>query len=652
MVERLRSIQRKIIIEKEKLKREIGVAGLLSTAYGNVGSSIYYALGATAVFALGATPIAIAVAGIFFVFSVFSFSEGASMFPFAGGAAFYARKAYNEVISFFAGWVDLLSYIATIAISSVTAVYYAAYFFPFLKVPIPIKIGENISFSTDPNFFVIFFAVMIVLFLMGLNIIGIKETMKFNIFFAVLDILTQLIIVVLGFILLFNLDELLSLPSKGPEYWPDFKNLIYGFAVAIVAYTGIDTISQMAEETADYKIKIPKAYNLLMIIVLLMYLTIPVVGISAVGPKELATTWHTDPIAGIAHYMPQITIAGAKINLSAIFAPWIALLAISILLIATNAGIIGASRLAYSMGQYRQLPSFIFKLHRKFNTPHKGIMFFCFVAILLLISGIFFKDIFVKLAILYSFATIIIFIIADLSIIVLRLKFPEMERPFKIPLNIKIKGKELPLTAIIGSIFKILIFFVIITGNAWASFIGLGWIIAGFILYFIYRTGYKLPVFEEVSIERVAEAAYLPIVYEGILVPTTGEIDAEMIQMACKIAQRDKSNVTALYVIEVPMVLPLDAKIPAEEEKAHKIMDQAELIGKEYGVQINTKIIQTRTAGKAIVEQAKAMKASLILLGSGSREKKTEEILNGKTVNFVAKNAPCPVLTNIAENVF
>ncbi len=651
MAERLRSIQRKIIIEKEKLKREIGVAGLLSTAYGNVGSSIYYALGATAIFALGATPIAIAVAGIFFVFSVLSFSEGSSMLPFAGGASSFARKAYNEVVSFFAGWVDLLSYIATIAISSVTAVYYAAYFFPFLKVSYPVKIGENISFNTDPNFFVILFAILIVLALMWLNITGIKETIKFNVFFAVVDILTQLIIVILGFLLLFNINELLSFPKKGPEYWPDFKNLIYGFAVAIVAYTGIDTISQMAEETENYKRKIPKAYNLLMVLVLFMYLTIPIVGLSVVGPKELSTTWHTDPIAGIAHYMPQVTIAGLTINLSKIFAPWIAFLAITILLIATNAGIIGASRLAYSMGQYRQLPSFIFKLHRKFNTPHKGIMFFCFIAIVLLISGLIFKDIFVKLAILYSLATIIIFIIADLSIVALRFKFPDMERPFKIPLNIKIKGKELPITAIIGAIFKFIIFLVIISGNKWASSIALVWIIAGFILYFIYRTVYKLPVLEEVSIERIAEAAYLPIVYEGILVPTMGELEAEMIQTACKIAQRDKSNVIALYVIEVPMVLPLDAKIPAEEEKAQKVMDQAELIGKEYGIQINTRIIQTRTAGKAIVDEAKKMNASLILLGSGGREKKLEEILSGKTINYVAKNAPCPVWTNIAENI-
>ncbi len=193
-------------------------------------------------------------------------------------------------------------------------------------------------------------------------------------------------------------------------------------------------------------------------------------------------------------------------------------------------------------------------------------LFFCFIAIFLLISGLFFKYIFVKLAILYSFATIIIFVIADLAIITLRFKFPDMERPFKIPLNIKLNGKELPVTTIIGAVFKFIIFLVIISGNKWASSIGLAWIVFGFILYFIYRTGYKLPIFEEVSIERVAEAAYLPIVYEGILVPTTGEIDAEMIQTACKIAQRDKSNVTALYVIEVPMVLPLDAKIPAEEE--------------------------------------------------------------------------------------
>lgn len=649
MVERLRSIQRKVIIEKEKLKRQIGVLGLFSTAYGNVGSSIYYALGATAFFALGATPIAIAVAGIFFVFNVFSFSEGSCMLPYAGGASSFARKGFNEVISFFAGWVDLLSYIATIAISAVTAAYYAAYFLPILKEPIPITIGKTINFSTDPNFFVILFAIFIVLALMGLNIIGVKETMKFNIFFAFIDILTQILIIAIGAVLFLNIKELLSYPTMGPDYWPDLKNLIYGFAVAIVAYTGIDTVSQMAEETSDYKVKIPKAYNLLIIVVLFMYLTIPVIGLNAVGPKELATTWHTDPIAGIAHYMPEVKVFGKSINLRMIFGPWIAFLAVTILLIATNAGIIGASRLAYSMGQYRQLPSFIFKLHRKFNTPYKGIIFFCLIAIGLLLSGLTYKDIFIKLAILYSFATIIIFTIADFAIIAMRIKFPDIERPFKIPFNFKLNGREIPVPVIIGIVFKIFIWIILASGNSWASFLGFLWIVVGLALYTAYRKRYKLPIFEEVSIERVVETAYLPIEYEGILVPTVGELDAEMIQAACKMALKDKSNVTALYVIEVPMTLPIDAKIPSEIEKAQKVMDQADLIGKEYGIQINTRIIQTRSAGKAIVEEAEKMKASLILLGKGPREKRVEELISGKTINYVAKNAPCPVWTNIAE---
>jgi APA family basic amino acid/polyamine antiporter len=650
MVERLRSIQRKVIIEKEKLKRQIGVLGLFSTAYGNIGSSIYYALGATAFFALGATPIVIAVVGIFFVFNVFSFSEGSCMLPYAGGASSFARKGFNEVISFFTGWVDLLSYVATIAISSVTAVYYAAYFFPVLKEPIPITIGKTISFSTDPNFFVILFAIFIVLALMVLNIIGVKEAMKFNILFAVIDILTQILIVIIGAILLLNIKELLSYPTRGPDFWPDLKNLIYGFAVANVAYTGIDTISQMAEETSDYKVKIPKAYILLIIVVLFIYLTLPVVSMSAMGPKELATTWHTDPIAGIAYYMPEVKIFGYAINLKMIFGPWIAFLAVSILIIATNAGIIGASRLAYSMGQYRQLPSFIFKLHRKFNTPYKGIIFFCMVAIGLLLSGLIYKDIFIKLAILYSFATIITFTVSDFSIIAMRIKFPEMERPFKIPLNFKFNGREIPIPMIIDIIFNTIVWLILIAGNSWASFLGFLWIIVGLVLYVVYRKKYKLPVFEEVSIERVVEVAYLPIEYEGILVPTVGELDAEMIQAACKMALKDKSNVTALYVIEVPMTLPIDAKIPSEIEKAQKVMDQADLIGKEYGVQVNTRIIQTRSAGKAIVEEAEKMKASLILLGKGEREKRVEELISGKTINYVAKNAPCPVWTNIAEN--
>lgn len=647
MTEQLRSIRRKVVIEKEKLKRELGAAALFATGYGNVGSSIYYALGATAVYALGATPVAIFIAGIFFFLTVLTFSEATTMMPYAGGTAFFARKAFNESISFLTGWIDLLAYVATIAISSVTAAYYLKFFIPFISQPIPVSIGE-LRFFTNPNLFAIIIAVIFVVFLMIINIIGIKEATTFNIIFAVIDILTQGLIIILGFLLLVNFKKIFSYISMGPEYWPDIKNFIFGIAIAMVSYTGIETIAQMSEETANYKIKIPKAYTWMTTVVIIMSLGMPIIAVSAMPPPVFVKDWHTEAIAGIAFFMPDINISGVVIKLKVIIGAWVSFLALTILLMATNAGIIGASRLSYSMGQFRQIPDFLFKLHRKYNTPYIAIIFFSIIAIGLLFSGVFFKNIFLKLANLYSLSSVFIFTMAHLSIIILRIKSPDMERPFKIKGNIKIKSKEIPVSAVIGFIINFAVLIVLLSGQMWTRMVVFVWFTGGYVFYLFYRRQHKLPVHEEVTIERVVEGAYQPVDFYEILVPTKGDLEASMIQTACKIALRDKSRILAIYIIEVPMTLPVDASLPAEKEKGEKALDQAEMIGKEYGVQIETKLIQARYAGKAIVDEAIKRKSDLILLGQ-SEKNKVADILSGKTVDYVSKNAPCKVLINISE---
>jgi APA family basic amino acid/polyamine antiporter len=647
MTEQLRSIRRKVVIEKEKLKRELGTAALFATGYGNVGSSIYYALGATAFYALGATPIAIIIAGLFFFLTILTFSETATMMPYAGGTAFFARKAFNESISFLTGWIDLLAYVATIAISSITAAYYLGFFIPFISKPIPVSIGD-LHFYTDPTFFSILIAIVFVFILMGLNIIGIKEATTFNVIFAIIDILLQFLIIILGFILLVNFNKIIGYMSMGPEYWPDLKNFIFGVAIAMVSYTGIETIAQMAEETENYKIKIPKSYMWLAAIVLIMTFGMPIVAVSSIPPPILARDWHTEAVAGIAYSMPDINLFGVVIKLKTIIGTLVAFLATIILIMATNAGIIGASRLSYSMGQFRQIPDFLFKLHRKYNTPYVAIIFFSAISIFLLISGLFLKDIFLKLANLYSLSSVFIFTMAHLSLITLRIKFPEMERPFKIKFNILINKKEIPISAVIGFIINLSVFVILLFGQMWTRIVAALWLVFGYVFYYIYRKQHKLPVNEEITIERVVEGAYQPIDFYEIIVPTKGDLEASMIQTACKIALRDKSKILAIYIIEVPMTLPVDASLPNEKEKGEKALDQAEMIAKEYGVTIETKLIQARSAGKAIVDEAIKRKADLILLGQ-SEKNKAADILSGKTVDYVSKNAPCKVLINISE---
>jgi len=483
---------------------------------------------------------------------------------------------------------------------------------------------------------------------MSINIIGIGEATTFNIIFAIIDILSQALIITIGFILLVNFNKIFDYISMGPKYWPDLKNFIFGIAIAMVSYTGIETIAQMAEETENYKIKIPKAYTWMAAVVLVVSFCMPIVALSAMPPPVLVSDWYTGAIAGIAYFMPDINLFGHVIKLKLIIGAWVAFLATTILIMATNAGIIGASRLSYSMGQFRQIPDFLFKLHRKYNTPYVSILFFSILSIILLLTGLFLKDIFLKLANLYSLSSVFIFTMAHLSVIALRIKSPDIERPFKIKGNIKINSKEIPISAVFGFLINFSIFIILFLGQTWTRIVAVIWLIIGYSFYYFYRKQHKLPVNEEVTIERVVEGAYQPIDFYEIIVPTKGDLEATMIQTAYKIALRDKSKILAIYIIEVPMTLPVDASLPIEKEKGEKALDQAEMIAKEYGITIETKLIQARSAGKAIVDEAIKRKADLILLGQSEKNKATD-VLSGKTVDYVSKNAPCKVLINISE---
>src|SRR5881628_1520964 len=156
---------------QQRLERVLGTPALFSTAYGNVGSSIYYALGVTAVFALGLTPVVFVIAGIIFAATAATYAEGTVRFPEAGGSSSFARHAFDELVSFGAAWAQMLNYIITIAISAFFVPHYLSIFWEPLKTnPWDIVGGATV-----------------VAVLVGLNIVGVREAASVNILLAVVD---------------------------------------------------------------------------------------------------------------------------------------------------------------------------------------------------------------------------------------------------------------------------------------------------------------------------------------------------------------------------------------------------------------------------------------------------------------------------------
>ena len=454
------------------LRRVLGVPALFSAGYGDVGSSIYYALGVVALVALGATPIVLAIAGIIYVFNALSYAEGGSMFPEAGGSASFARRGYNDLIGFVAGWGLMLSYIITVSISAYTIPPYLSYFFPVLSEQAS---GTAVSIG-------------IILLLMFVNVIGVRESSRLNIAFIGIDITTQVALVILGlvFILIPNPGILVE-HMFGQGNVPTAQNFIYGIAIAALCFTGVETVSQLGEETRQATRRIPRTYVLMIIVVLILFSGISVVALTAMTPQVLGDPvngFARDPVAGIAANLPSEAIRN-------IFKPLVAVLAASILLTATNAGLLGISRLAYNLSAHQQLPARLSQIHPRFRTPYITIILFCLVAIVVLIPGFFTTTFFADLGALYVFGSLLVFALAHASILALRVKEPDFARPFRLGANVTIKGHKLPVTAILGLGATSLIWFVIIVTQAFSR-MGLVWMAIGLLIYFIYRRRQKI----------------------------------------------------------------------------------------------------------------------------------------------------------------
>jgi len=447
----------------------LGVAAVFSAGYGNVGSSIYYALGIVALVAMGATPIALGIAGILFIFTALTYAEGTAMLPEAGGSASFARHGFNDLAGFTAGWALMLSYIVTIAISAFTIPPYLGYFWEPLKYsPIACTLAS----------------MGIVIFLMFINVIGVKETSFINVSAAILDIATQVSLIVIGFLLLFNPVVVLH---RIIGNWPTTDNLILGIALATIAYTGIETMSQMAEETRQPEKRVPRALIMMIVAVLVIFAGISLVSLSAMTPQELASEWSRDPIAGIAASLPIVLLRD-------VLKPLIAILAGTILLIATNAGLMGISRLAFSLGNHKLIPITLSRVHHQFKTPYISIILFSMVALIILAPGFFAAHVFEDMGALYAFGSLLAFMFAHASILSLRAKKPELPRPFKIKCNITISRREMPITTIIGLVATAIIWVIILITQSYSRWVGLAWMVAGLIIYYLYRRKKHLPL--------------------------------------------------------------------------------------------------------------------------------------------------------------
>jgi APA family basic amino acid/polyamine antiporter len=484
----------------------------------------------------------------------------------------------------------------------------------------------------------ILFGIAVVALLAILNIIGIREAAGINIVLAVVDFVTQLLLVILGCILVLSPDTLVHNVHLGTA--PTWTDFLIAIPVGMVAYTGIETISNLAEEARDYGRTIPRSIGGVVVAVMVIYALLPAVALSAMpvknGVTQLGLTedkggYAGDPVLGV---VKNIDLGGLQ-HAAEIY---VGVLAATILILATNAGLIGVSRLTYSMGQYRQLPDRLRTLHPKFRTPYIAILLFGAIACVTMLPGQ--ADF---LGQLYAFGAMLSFTIAHLAVLRLRSKYPDAERPWKGPGNFRFRGVQYPYYGIFGVVGTGVAWVVVTVLNLTTLVVGFIWIAIGITTYVLYRRHLGLNLTETRKAELIKSAVEHEVEYESVLVAFEDqEYSKDAVATAVKLAARRRRGVHVVVLINVPNHLPIDAVMPDAERHAEQTIESARVLG---GRRVTGHLEKVRPGqgGRRIVEEAREIKARALIMALPKRPRAAGSPF-GRTLETVLADRPCRVI--------
>lgn len=606
-------------LRKETLKKVLGVFDLFAVGFGDLGSSIFYALGVTALFSLGATPISLGLAGFVFICTALSYAELCSMFHESGGSASFARKAFNDLVSFIAGWGLLLDYIVTIAISSFAVGPYLAYFFLSLEDP-------KIQIS---------FAIGLIAFLFLLNAFGVKQSTKISIVLTFGALAVEAVVIGLGCYYLLDvvtIEHHMRIGDPSVPESPSWTDFWKGTAMAMVAYTGIESIAQLGSESRRPAKIVPKAILMTMLVLVVIYVGISLVALSAVSPVELGTKYVLNPIIAIIQALP----VGVSI-----LAPAGALIAAGILAAAANAGLIGSSRLSFNMGEYYQLPRLFYQVNSRFRTPTLSLAFFSILACGIIVASQGQMDF---LADLYNFGAMLAFLSTHLSLIVLRIKHPHAKRPFKIPGNISFRGAQIPISAIIGAFATFGVWCLVVITKPAGRYLGVAWMIAGLVMYLFYRKSQKIHAGGSLEIEHIEIPGYKPTKVKKILLPIFDKMPLSSIEMACSLAKQHQAEMAVIYVLDIHASLPLDSLMPRRTAIASCLLKAVEAICREKHIKAHYELIRARSLPGTILDRLDAGKYDLLILSQKFQPREKVSPGFDRMVDKIVRGSSCRVL--------
>jgi APA family basic amino acid/polyamine antiporter len=603
------------------LVRVLGARSVASVAYGEIGSSVFIALGVVALFAGALLPWVLLLVGIVFFLVTLSYAEGTAALPETGGGAMLVRRAFNDPAGFLTGWVLLLDYLVVISLAALFVPHYAGAI-----------LGWD-AITEQPWDGVV--GVGVIAAVAAARLVRRSELYRVAPAVALVALVTQLLLVVLGLVFLFEGDDLSSGLELGSA--PTWGDLAFALALAALAYTGLETVANYAAETLEPGRTLPRSLFAAVGAVVVLTFLLGLVGVSV---QDLGGDWRRAPLVGMAAALDE-ALPGAFVDVVRVL---VATGGVIVLIATITTSISGVGRLTHSLGQHAMLPRPFARLSARTLIAPAAILWSAGIAAILLVAANVGGQEVRFLASLYSFGVLLAFVAAQLAVLQLRRTEPDLERPYRAPGNIRLSGVELPLPALVGVPLTLALWIAAVATHDAARIAGPLWLLAGAILFVAVRRAEGEGLMERV---KPAEADLVPEqegVYGRILVPLKlGPIGEEVLATAVRLAEERESAVEVLHVIRVPLSFDLDAPLPDSERQAEEALAEVREMAAEHGVEIEAKTIRARALGEAIVAEARDWNADLITLGSAPRWRRQSRFFS-PTVDYVLHKAPCEVM--------
>jgi APA family basic amino acid/polyamine antiporter len=474
----------------------------------------------------------------------------------------------------------------------------------------------------------------------GIRLLRRPRLYRVTVILAGIALVAQITLIVFGFAYLVSSSAFGEGVDLGTA--PTWSSIAFAIPLAMLAYTGLETVANLAAEAREPGKNLPRSLFGGIGAAVVVSVAIGIVAISAFpGGRELGTKWLGAPLVGIAAALKDAGLSPAVADAVKVF---MGVSGVLVLGMVVTTSISGAGRLAYSLGQRDMLPHVFARLSRRTLISPVAILSVAGIAIALLITTEALGSV-RSLAGLYSFGVLLTFTAAQVAVVKLRFSEPDLERPFRVPVNVRIRGTPVPLAALVGIPLTLAIWVGTLATHTSVRIAGPVWLLLGALVFTLVRRSRGAAMTERVD-APVADLVepHEEGIYRHILVPMKlGPIGEEVLATAIKLAEEQSAKLTALHVIKVPLDQALDAPLHPEEEQAAASVEEATEIAGEHGVTVDGRIVRARALGPAIVEEAQASGADLILMGSAPRWRRQSRFFS-PTVDYVLRKAPCEVM--------